>query len=262
MTTVLDFAKADGVLVDYPTSAQGIMDLGHPEGLFGCTAHQNRIISGCTAGAGYLLRPVAQLSIAQLRPVLLGLDWHKGRRAANETPNQIQICIQFSVWLLALLPLCWRSPRRTSLSWAMPYWADDSEPRGLTLWQMRKQNGSPCWHQCQTVQAQISFIKQTLRRWGTWLGGCRFWQQRSGVSDSVRHAWAVQVERQWLRNPYCSYISNFEVFSTSKGAILEQIMLPLFLTIIFYIKICYSAKKCVILDLLAVIFSSGRASGK
>ena len=34
-------------------------------------------------------------------------------------------------------------------------------------------------------------------------------------------------------NPHCSYISNFEVFSTGKEAILEEIVMPLLLTVLF-----------------------------
>ena len=32
---ILRYSWLEEILVDYPTSAQGIMDLGHPEGLLG-----------------------------------------------------------------------------------------------------------------------------------------------------------------------------------------------------------------------------------
>ena len=38
----------------------------------------------------------------------------------------------------------------------------------------------------------------------------------------------------WLGNPYYSYMSKFEVSSTGKEAILEEIVMPMLLKVLFH----------------------------
>ena len=58
--------------------------------------------------------------MAQLRPVLLGLHPHKGRRAANETLNRIQFCIRFRVSVPAPSALVWVQPKKDKWAGATP----------------------------------------------------------------------------------------------------------------------------------------------